>query len=61
MHTYIHTYIYTYIQGVTWDRAKRMWRVRVCLVGGSRQHIGYYADEEQGAESYLDACKTLGL
>lgn len=48
-------------KGVTWDRAKRMWRVRVCLVGGSRQHIGYYADEEAGAEAYLDALKQLGL
>jgi hypothetical protein len=48
-------------KGVTWDRAKRMWRVRVCLVGGSRQHIGYYADEEAGAEAYLDALKQLGV
>lgn len=48
-------------KGVTWDRAKRMWRVRVCLVGGSRQHIGYFADEEQGAEAYLEALKSLGL
>ena len=27
-------------RGVTWDKSKKMWRVRLCLPGGGREHIG---------------------
>jgi len=51
-------------KGVTWDRVKRMWRVRLCLAGGARQHVGYYLDEEEGAVAYVHAlnqAKAQGL
>jgi len=51
-------------KGVTWDRVKRMWRVRLCLQGGARQHVGYYVDEEEGAVAYVQAlaiAKDQGL
>jgi hypothetical protein len=31
-------------RGVTWDKSKNMWRVRLCLPGGGREHIGCAPD-----------------
>lgn len=45
-------------KGVTWDRVKKMWRVRLCLQGGARQHVGYYMDEKEGAVAYLQALRV---
>mmetsp|Transcript_16308 Transcript_16308/g.25313 ORF Transcript_16308/g.25313 Transcript_16308/m.25313 type:complete len:515 (-) Transcript_16308:149-1693(-) len=39
-------------RGVTWDKMKKMWRVRVCLAGGGREHVGYFVDEAEGAKAY---------
>jgi len=36
-------------RGVTWDRVKQMWRVRLCHPGGSREHVGYFSNEQEGA------------
>jgi hypothetical protein len=40
-------------RGVTWDKAKRMWRVRASAPGGARAHVGYYAvlEEARGAHA----------
>ena len=34
------------------DECEQMWRVRLCLAGGGREHVGYYANEEEGAHAY---------
>ena len=46
-------------RGVTWDKMKSMWRVRLCLAGGGREHIGYFSDEEEGAKAYFAALARL--
>ena len=46
-------------RGVTWDKMKKMWRVRVCLAGGGREHVGYYLDEKEGALAYLRAVERI--
>jgi len=46
-------------RGVTWDKAKQMWRVRLCLAGGGREHIGYFSDEREGALAYAEALQRL--
>jgi len=46
-------------RGVTWDKVKQMWRVRLCLAGGGREHIGYFANEEEGAWAYRRALQRL--
>ena len=47
-------------RGVAWDKVKKMWRVRVTLVGGGRAHVGYYNDEAQGAAAYSQALRAPG-
>ena len=37
----------------------QMWRVRLCLAGGGREHVGYFANEEQGAVAYHNALQRL--
>ena len=46
-------------RGVTWDKMKKMWRVRVCLAGGGREHVGYFLDEKEGAMAYLRAVERI--
>mmetsp|Transcript_15823 Transcript_15823/g.36189 ORF Transcript_15823/g.36189 Transcript_15823/m.36189 type:complete len:154 (-) Transcript_15823:140-601(-) len=46
-------------RGVTWDKVKQMWRVRLCLAGGGREHIGYFSDEREGAMAYAEALQRL--
>jgi hypothetical protein len=46
-------------RGVTWDKMKKMWRVRVCLAGGGREHVGYFLDEKEGALAYLRAVERI--
>ena len=46
-------------RGVTWDKMKKMWRVRVCLAGGGREHVGYYLSEKEGALAYLRAVERI--
>lgn len=46
-------------RGVTWDKVKQMWRVRLCLAGGGREHIGYFSDEHEGALAYARALQRL--
>ena len=36
-----------------------MWRVRVCLAGGGREHVGYFLDEKEGALAYLRAVERI--
>jgi len=48
-----------HFRGVTWDKVKQMWRVRLCLAGGGREHIGYFADEHEGAMAYARALHRL--
>ena len=36
-----------------------MWRVRLCLAGGGREHVGYFANEEEGAWAYHCALQRL--
>ncbi len=36
-----------------------MWRVRLCLAGGGRRHVGYFADEGEGAAAYFRALDDL--
>ena len=36
-----------------------MWRVRLCLAGGGREHIGYFSDEREGALAYAEALQRL--
>ena len=31
-------------------------RVRLCLVGGSRQHVGYFADEDEVSSTFSHGC-----
>jgi hypothetical protein len=41
----------------------QMWRVRLCLAGGGREHIGYFGNEQEGAWAYqraLDRLKSKG-
>ena len=49
------------LRGVTWDKMKKMWRVRVCLAGGGREHVGYFLDEKEGAMAYLRAVERIKL
>ena len=44
-------------KGVTWDRVKRMWRVRLCLQGGARQHVGYYTERRRALWRMCRRCK----
>jgi hypothetical protein len=37
----------------------QMWRVRLCLAGGGREHVGYFANEEAGAAAYIRALERL--
>lgn len=37
----------------------QMWRVRLCLAGGGREHIGYFSDENEGAMAYARALQRL--
>lgn len=37
----------------------QMWRVRLCLAGGGREHVGYFANEEAGAAAYNRALERL--
>jgi hypothetical protein len=74
LYIYIYIYTHTYIlihagktgekgqkfRGVTWDKVKNMWRVRLCLAGGGREHIGYFADEEVCVQYVLFVC-ILGI
>ena len=39
--------------------SSQMWRVRLCLAGGGREHVGYFADEEEGAWAYRAALERL--
>ena len=39
----------------------QMWRVRLCLAGGGREHVGYYADDEKAALAYNKAVSDAGL
>lgn len=36
-----------------------MWRVRVCLAGGGREHVGYFLNEEEGALAYQRALNRI--
>jgi hypothetical protein len=36
-----------------------MWRVRLCLAGGGREHIGYFSNEEEGALAYQRALQRV--
>ena len=36
-----------------------MWRVRLCLAGGGREHVGYFSKEEDGAMAYQRAIQRL--
>lgn len=46
-------------RGVTWDKMKKMWRVRVCLAGGGREHVGYFLNEKEGALAYTKALARI--
>jgi len=46
-------------RGVTWDKMKKMWRVRVCLAGGGREHVGYFLNEREGALAYTRALSRI--
>ena len=37
----------------------QMWRVRLCLAGGGREHVGYFANQEEGAWAYHCALQRL--
>jgi hypothetical protein len=39
----------------------QMWRVRLCLAGGGREHVGYFASEEAGAVAYARALERLKM
>ena len=36
-----------------------MWRVRLCLAGGAREHVGYFNNEQEGAWAYQRALERL--
>ena len=44
--------------GVTYDSKKKLWRTRIS-VNGTRKYIGKFKTQEQAAQAYLEAKRTM--
>lgn len=46
-------------KGVTWRKDRKKWRANICLMDGTKKHLGYFESELDAAKAYDEAALKL--